>query len=109
VTDPTPTFDWTQRSIDRHVEQVAAGLHDGSCEWRRDRFLCHCEKRARIARGLTDLPVLSIQYPICLGCDESVDMEDGQFYCPRCHALWGQHATDGDRAIAWTDDYGDLS
>lgn len=79
--------------------------HDDQCERLPDFYICHCSKRARIARGLTELPDLTIQYPICGGCGHEVDHDGDSFVCYRCMATWSTRAGDGDLAERFMDDY----
>ena len=90
----------------RYNAELAKGLHDDNCE-QRDRFwICHCSKRARIAKGVTDPPELINMYPVCAGCDREVYHDGDSFRCDNCHVSWpAGPETPGE----FTDDHGDLS
>lgn len=79
--------------------------HDELCERLPDFYICHCQKRSRIARGLTELPHIEIQYPICLGCDKETYHDGDALRCDNCHAIWGTNPGDGDQAASFWDDY----
>lgn len=98
--------DWAARSLARHEEEVAAGQHDDTCEWRSNgHHLCHCSKRKREADGqTTPLDDLIFSYPTCPRCYETVDGDGDSYYCTPCKTTWD---TDGTGA-QFTDDYGDI-
>ena len=79
--------------------------HDNQCERLPNFFICHCEKRDRLSRGITDLPALVINYPDCGGCGNEVSHNGDSFQCDTCHATWAENATDGDTAERFHDDY----
>lgn len=79
--------------------------HDEHCERLPNFGLCHCRKRERLARGLTELPSLWVSYPTCSGCLEEVEFDGDAYVCPRCHVSWGTRAFDGDIAERFDDDY----
>lgn len=79
--------------------------HDEMCERLPDFYICHCSKRARIARGMVELPDLTIQYPICGGCGHEVDHDGESFVCYRCLVTWPTNASDGDKADHFMDDH----
>lgn len=80
--------------------------HDEQCERDESGYrVCHCEKRERLARGVTELPELIIQNPICNNCYKET-WHDGDCYrCDNCHVAWSTDASDGDKADQFTDDY----
>jgi hypothetical protein len=112
---------FNKRSQDRHDLQVAAGEHDGECEYgprlcrplgRSDGpagivliHMCHCSKRLREARGDTMLPgPVEWRSPTCPTCYGEVDGDGDSWACDTCHVTWGG---DGETA-EWSDVYGDL-
>lgn len=96
---------WEERAAKAHAESVERGEHDDQCEYQAIKgwYLCNCSMRARLKRGLTTPPELEHQYPICLGCDQSVDHDGDSFYCPRCSTAWNSR-NEGH----FTDEFGDL-
>jgi hypothetical protein len=96
-----------ERAAKSHAESVERGEHDDQCEYQAIKgwYLCNCSMRARFKRGLTKPPGLEYQYPICLGCNEEVDSDDG-WHCPRCSTCWDYNSDGSDGSF--TDEYGDL-
>lgn len=96
---------WEERAAQSHAESVERGEHDDQCEYQAIKgwYLCNCSMRARLKRGLTTPPELEHQYPVCLGCDQSVDHDGDSFYCPRCSTSWNSR-NEGH----FTDEFGDL-
>lgn len=96
-----------ERAAKAHAESVERGEHDDQCEYQAIKgwYLCNCSMRARIKRGLTTPPGLEYQNPICLGCYEEVDSDDG-WHCPRCSTSWDYNSDGSDGTF--TDDFGDL-
>jgi hypothetical protein len=94
-----------ERARKAHAEEVARGEHDEQCEYLAipGFYLCHCHKRARLARGLTEPPELEWQYPTCTGCWNEVEGDADGFNCRGCGTSWSH-----DGAGHFHDDYGDL-
>lgn len=80
-------------------------LHDDQCEQLPDFYLCHCRKRERLARGLTQLPRLIVEWPICSGCSNAVQHDGDSLRCDRCHVKWGANAGDDEEAAHFWDDH----
>jgi hypothetical protein len=95
-----------ERAAKAHAESVARGEHDDQCEYQAIKgwYLCNCSMRARLARGLTEVPELEFQYPVCLGCNESVHSDGDSYYCPNCSVSWNSRGSNGH----FNDDHGDL-
>lgn len=92
---------------DRYLQAFERGEHDEYCEQDMSGFyVCHCRKRSRLAKGITEVPGPLIQvYPTCRGCWLEVEFEDGFFICPRCHVHW---PTEDEYAEGeFNDDHGD--
>lgn len=100
-----------QRARDEHEAEVINGHHDNECEWSAEEnfYLCNCSKRQRERDGKTELPTLSIQYPVCDGCGSATYHDGDSLTCDNCHVSWGTNPMDGEQAEVWTDDHGDLS
>lgn len=79
--------------------------HDLDCEQMENFWLCHCAKRERISKGQTELPTLSIQYPICNGCGKETWHDGDSLRCDNCHVVWDTNAGDGDTAAYFWDDH----
>lgn len=109
--DEVSTDTFWQRMKDHHEAEVINGHHDRDCEWSIEEnfYLCNCSKRYRERNGKTELPTLSIQYPICNGCFEEVYHNGDCFECSNCNVIWGDGQCDGDEASEFTDDHGDLT
>lgn len=95
-----------RRARQAHAESVARGEHGGQCEYLAVAgfYICNCHVRARLARGLIEPPALEWQYPICLGCDQTVDSDGDTLYCERCGTSWDSRG----RNAHFHDDHGDL-
>jgi hypothetical protein len=78
--------------------------HDERCERLPDFYMCHCNKRERLAKGPTELPTLSIQYPVCNGCGRETWHDGDSYRCDRCHVTWSSNAGDGEQADHFVDD-----
>lgn len=83
--------------------------HDEECERVENFYLCHCAKRERLSRGVTELPQLWIQYPICGGCDKETWHDGNSLRCDNCHVTWAENAQDGDPAESFWDNYDDTA
>jgi len=104
---PFDIEEFFERVRAHHREQVAAGEHDDSCEWRDNgHYICNCSMRARVAAGFTEAPTLIIQYPMCGRCYKEVGHDGDSFVCETCHVSWN-HATE-DEPGTFTDDMGDI-
>jgi len=99
--------EWRDRVITGYHAEVAAGKHDGECEWRESgHFICNCAMRRRIASGYTEPPgELIHQYPLCPRCDHEVSHDGDSFICDECACYW----PDGHGTAQFFDDHGDLS
>lgn len=97
---------WEERAAKSHAESVERGEHDDQCEYQAIKgwYLCNCSKRARLKRGLTEVPELEFQYPVCLGCNETVDDDGDSYICLRCSVSWNFKGRNGH----FNDDFGDL-
>jgi hypothetical protein len=79
--------------------------HDEQCERMPNFYLCHCAKRDRLARGVTELPELWVQYPKCGGCYGETWHDGDSLRCDECHVTWAEDAGDGEQAVHFTDDH----
>jgi hypothetical protein len=99
--------EFAARAAREHAAEVAAGKHDGDCEWRDRHWLCHCAKRRRIAAGFTEPPgPLIYRNPECPRCLNPVSHDGDVFVCDGCRVQWSP--TDFDDPGEFTDDYGVL-
>lgn len=90
---------------ERQAKWIADG-HDSQCEQRERSFICHCDKRQRESRGLTDLPTEDLYFPSpdCPVCYGGLEHDDDGWDCQRCHISWN---SDGRGSSAnFTDDMG---
>lgn len=95
--------DWIANINARHAPDA-----DQQCE-RTDRStLCHCRKRARIARGVTELPTDDLWFPppSCPSCYADTWWDDDCWRCDRCSLAWDSRGSGS--SAHWTDDYGTL-
>ena len=90
MTGDTFMAQWHDRINTEHRAEVAAGKHDGECEFRESgHFICNCAKRRRIAAGYTEPPgELIHQYPLCPRCDREVSCDGDSFACYECACRW---------------------
>lgn len=100
---------WNMRHFKEYVKEVDKGHHDDLCEQRERSSLCHCSKRRRERDGKTDLPTIWFPAPVCNGCGHDVEFDGDGFSCNTCKVSWDRHASEGDKADFFTDDYGDPS
>lgn len=107
-TAPTSMTRWKTEAYEHHLEAVAAGLHDGDCEWRQEgHFLCHCSMRRRIASGFTTPPgELIFRDPLCPRCDNEVKYDGDGYNCEHCAVQWSTRY--GADQGSFYDDYGQL-
>ena len=98
--------EWTAKCQKRYDDELAAGLHDRSCEQAPNFRICHCSKRRREAEGYTEPPgELIHQYPLCPRCYCEVGHDGDSFHCDDCRATW----PDSHGTAEFADEYGDLS
>lgn len=85
--------DWFEKmrakALDRHVAERVEGLHDDRCEWYIKFPFCHCHRRARLAKGMTEAPVLVFEDPTCDGCGEPAEHTGDGWECRRCRVYFG--------------------
>jgi hypothetical protein len=94
--------------------------HDSDCEQRIEPnatgpggmapgfYVCHCRRRARITRGLLDLPTDPPEFPppqCPVGdCGRDLDHDGDNWHCTHCHITW--HSGRGERLTPeWDDTY----
>lgn len=90
----------------RYLEELCRGWHDDDCE-RRERFaICHCHKRQREARGLTEPPTEDLDFPppSCPSCGHELWFDDG-WRCDRCALAWQPNGAGA--SAEFIDDFGD--
>jgi hypothetical protein len=100
----TSTDFWAS-TRERYYNAVDAGEHDDLCEVDvRGFFLCHCKKRARLAKGHIEPPgPLLYMAPSCPRCLRDVYHDGDGYVCEECHAFW--NSNDESHEGEFTDDY----
>lgn len=99
-------FDDPAERLAKWTERRMAGGHDERCEQRERSYICHCRKRARIARGLVTPPDEDLHFPppSCPTCYGDLDTDGDAWTCGACSLSWDM---DGSASSAeFTDDYG---
>lgn len=104
----TTMSEWTDRMAAEHEAAVELEKHDEQCEVDvRGFFLCHCSKRRREARGLTEPPTDDLYFPPprCTKCDERLYHDGDGWACEDCSLSWD--SSGAGRSARFTDVYGD--
>lgn len=102
--------EWAERVAAEYKAAVERGEHDGQCEYDVTGFyLCHCSKRRREAKGITEVPTDDLDFPPpdCPRCFKSLVHDGESWRCYGCSLTWDSNGA-GDSAT-FTDDYGDLT
>lgn len=94
-------------NLEERLARWKTQSHDQLCEQQERSFICHCRKRARIARGLTELPNEDLYFPPpdCPVCDGDLEFDGDGFTCPTCSLSWDSSGSAS--SVQFTDDHGD--